>query len=88
MSHEIVKHHNDLNTIPMRNWSSEEMNFFFGIIAKMRDKGTKIVEFSDKELRGLADYSDWNLPRFKKIMENLGEQQYVPVQQGEETGGD
>lgn len=73
MSHEIVKHHNDLNTIPMRNWSSEEMNFFFGIIAKMRDKGTKIVEFSDKELRGLADYSDWNLPRFKKIMENLGE---------------
>ncbi len=73
MSHEVVKHHNDLNTIPMRNWSSEEMNFFFAIIAKMRDKGTKLVEFSDKELRSLADYSDWNLPRFKKIMENLGE---------------
>ncbi len=73
MANEVVKHHNDLNTIPMRNWSAEEMNFFFSIIAKMRNKGTKVVKFTDRELKELADYSDWNLPRFKKIMENLGE---------------
>ncbi|WP_244877091.1 replication initiation protein [Carnobacterium mobile] len=28
MSNEVVKYHNDLNTVPMRNWTSEEMNFF------------------------------------------------------------
>lgn len=73
MANEVVKHHNDLNTIPMRNWTAEEMNFFFSILAKMRDQGTKVVEFSGEELKGLADYSDWNLPRFRKTMENLGE---------------
>lgn len=73
MANEVVKYHNDLNTIPMRNWTAEEMNFFFSIISKMRNKGTKVVEFSRDELKELANYSDWNLPRFIKIMENLGE---------------
>lgn len=73
MTNEVVKYHNDLNTIPMRNWTAEEMNFFFSIISKMRDKGTKIVEISGGELKRLANYSDWNLPRFIKIMENLGD---------------
>ena len=25
---EVVKHHNDLNTVIMRTWNTEEMNFF------------------------------------------------------------
>ena len=36
---EIVKYHNNLNSISTRGWTAEEMNFFFGIIAKIRDKG-------------------------------------------------
>ena len=27
MANEIVKHHNDLNTVIMRKWTAEEMNF-------------------------------------------------------------
>jgi plasmid replication initiation protein len=73
MANEVVKYHNDLNTIPMRNWNSEEMNFFFGILAKLRNQGTKVIQFDRHELEDLANYSDWNLPRFKRIMENLGE---------------
>lgn len=73
MANEIIKHHNDLNTVPMRNWTAEEMNFFFSILSKLRDKGTEVVEFNRQELSELADYSDWNLPRFKKIMDNLGD---------------
>lgn len=73
MANEVVKHHNDLNTIPMRNWTSEEMNFFFSILAKLKDKGTTVVEFNSEELKELARYSDWHLPRFQKIMENLGD---------------
>ena len=26
---EVVKYHNDLNTVQMRKWTAEEMNFFF-----------------------------------------------------------
>ena len=29
MANEVVKHHNDLNTVIMRKWTAEEMNFFF-----------------------------------------------------------
>lgn len=36
MANEIVKHHNDLNTIPMRRWTREEMDFFFAIIARLK----------------------------------------------------
>lgn len=73
MKNEVVKYHNDLNTVPMRNWSSEEMNFFFSILSKMRDKGTETVEFTGDELKELAEYTDWNLPRFIKTMDKLGE---------------
>lgn len=54
---EVVKHHNDLNTIPMRNWDKAEMNFFFSIIAKLRDKGTKEVVFDKYGLAELANYT-------------------------------
>lgn len=54
---EVVKHHNDLNTIPMRNWDKAEMNFFFSIIAKLRDAGTKEVVFDKRGLAELANYT-------------------------------
>ena len=46
MAKEVVKHHNDLNTIPMRKWTREEMDFFFAIIAKLRNKGTEKIVFN------------------------------------------
>jgi plasmid replication initiation protein len=54
MTNEIVKHHNDLNTVIMRKWTAEEMNFFFAIIAKVRDEGTRLMRFDTDELRNLA----------------------------------
>ncbi len=57
MANEIVRHHNDLNTVIMRKWSSEEMNFFFAIIAKARDKGTRLMKFNTDELKELASSS-------------------------------
>src|SRR5699024_8319430 len=73
MSDLVVKHHNDLNTVPMRNWLAEEMNFLFSILSKMNNKGTEIVDVTSDELKELTDYSDWNLPRFISTMERLGE---------------
>lgn len=71
MANEVVKYHNDLNTVPMRNWTSEEMNFFFAIIAKLRDMGTREVQFDKHGLTELANYSLTHNKRFEETMENL-----------------
>jgi len=71
MANEVVKYHNDLNTVPMRNWTKEEMNFFFSIIAKLRDEGTREVTFGKYELADLANYTITHNKRFEETMETL-----------------
>ena len=71
MANEIVKHHNDLNTVIMRKWTAEEMNFFFAIIAKARNQGTKELVFDKYQLADLANYSLEHNQRFYETMDNL-----------------
>ena len=71
MANEVVKHHNDLNTIPMRNWSKEEMDVFFSIIAKLRNEGTKEVSFDKYELKELANSTTKHNKRYADVIENL-----------------
>ena len=71
MANEVVKHHNDLNTVIMRKWTAEEMNFFFAIIAKARDKGTSDLVFNKNQLAELADYSIQHNKRFYDTMDSL-----------------
>ena len=71
MVNEVVKYHNDLNTISMRNWTKEQMNFFFSVIAKTREKGTREIEFTKEQLTSLAQYSDLHNERFEKTIEDM-----------------
>lgn len=71
MANEVVKHHNDLNTVIMRKWTAEEMNFFFAIIAKARDKGTSDLVFDKHQLAELANYSIQHNKRFYDTMDSL-----------------
>lgn len=71
MSNEIVKHHNDLNTIIMRKWTAEEMNFFFAIISKAKNQGTKELIFDKHQLAELTNYSIEHNQRFYDTMDNL-----------------
>jgi len=71
MANEIVKHHNDLNTIPMRKWTREEMDFFFAIIAKLRNEGTEEVVFDKYQLKKLANSSIKHNKRFSETIERL-----------------
>ncbi|MBF9676593.1 replication initiation protein, partial [Streptococcus pseudopneumoniae] len=71
MANEVVKHHNDLNTVIMRKWTAEEMNFFFAIIAKAKDKGTSDLVFDKYQLAELADYSIQHNKRFYDTMDSL-----------------
>lgn len=71
MENKIVKHHNDLNMIVMRRWTAEEMNFFFAIIFKARNQGTKDLIFEKNQLAELANYSIVHNQRFYKTIDNL-----------------
>ena len=57
MTSEVVKYHNDLNTVVMRTWTAEEMNFFFTILTKAKEQGLKKLVFDTDELKLLASSS-------------------------------
>ncbi|HAQ0049568.1 TPA: replication initiation protein, partial [Enterococcus faecium] len=54
MANEIVKYHHELNTIPLRKFTSVEMNLFFSIVSRMRDVGDKKVQFTFEQLKDLS----------------------------------
>lgn len=69
MANEIVKYHHELNTLPLRKFSAVEMNLFFSILSRMRDKGDKRVRFSFEELKELSNYKPTANTRFVKDLE-------------------
>lgn len=56
MANEIVKYHHELNTIPLRKFTPVEMNLFFSIVSRMREKGDKTVRFKFDQLKDLSNY--------------------------------
>lgn len=69
MSSKVVKYHNDLNYVSMRQWSAEEMDLFFTIIAKIRDKGTSQQVLNAEELKILTGSETRNSYWFKMLDE-------------------
>lgn len=55
MDNELVRYHNDLNSLSMRQWTAEEMDLFFSIVNRIQDKGTRILELDTNDLRVLAN---------------------------------
>ena len=68
---EIVKYHNDLNTAIMRRWTKDEMNFFFAILSKAKNKGTERIVFNADELKELVKYNVRHLHKFLYLLEQL-----------------
>ncbi|EKQ17363.1 MULTISPECIES: replication initiation protein [Lactobacillales] len=58
MSNEIVKYENRLNSIPLRRFNTREMNLFFSLASRLRDKGTNEIELSFTQLKSLSQYKD------------------------------
>lgn len=56
MPNEIIKYHTELNTIPLRKFTPVEMNLFFSIVSRMRDKDTQKVQFTFDQLKDLSNY--------------------------------
>lgn len=53
----ITKYGNRLNDIPLRRFNAREMNLFFTIVARVREKGTEKVVLTFDELRDLSKYT-------------------------------
>ena len=58
MANEIVKYENRLNHIPLRKFNSREMNLFFSIGSRVREKGTDEITFSFHDLKKLSGYTE------------------------------
>lgn len=56
MANELIKYEPELNTIPLRKFSPIEMNLFFSIISRMRDKDNQLVRFTFEQLKELSAY--------------------------------
>lgn len=70
MSNEIVKYDTELNTIPLRKFTPVEMNLFFSIVSRMRDKSDDVVLFSFSELKELSKYKMTATRAFVKDLES------------------
>lgn len=67
---EIVKYENQMNTVAFRRFNVNELNLFFVICSKLREKDIKEVCFSFNELKHLSKYSKNDIKRFVKDLDN------------------
>lgn len=56
MANEVVKYQNDLNTASIRSWTEKEMDVFFSVVAKIREKSAYNTTFSFEELRDITPF--------------------------------
>lgn len=68
---EITQYKNQVNSIPMRKRTAEEMNFFFAVLTKLRDEGTKEIVMNKYELAELAQYSITHNKRYRDTIKSL-----------------
>ncbi|WP_243343833.1 replication initiation protein [Anaerococcus sp. AGMB09787] len=66
----ITQYKNEVNTIPMREWTSDEMDLFFAILTRMKDENTKEVVMDRQELAFLSNYKR-HFNEFKTAVSNL-----------------
>lgn len=69
MDNNIVAYKNELNTIPLRNFNSAEIDFLCTILSTMRNKGTEQITFDFAELRELSKYKPTANSRFANDLE-------------------
>lgn len=51
-----VKYQNEMNLVPLKNFNAKQMDLFFALCARMKDRGLDKVKFSFEELKELSDY--------------------------------
>lgn len=90
MANEVVKYKNEMNLVQMNTLSAVEMDLFFAICARMRNKGTMLVRFEFDELRILSEYKPTSTKRFaddvQKTLDKLTKLTYKENKDGIRKG--
>lgn len=73
MSKEILKYSNKLNSIPLKNFEKVDLNFFYAICAKVREKGSELVEIPLDEIKVMTEYKPTSVERFKSDLVRMNE---------------
>ena len=73
MMGETVVYKNDLNLVPLRKFTSTEINLFFAMCNKLKEKETNTLHLSVDELKELSNYSPKtrNINRFVKDLDDV-----------------
>lgn len=66
-----VNYKNELNLIPLKNFNAKQMDLFFALCARMKDKGLQKIRFSFEELKDLSDYKMTAIDAFVGDLEKL-----------------
>lgn len=66
----IVRYDNKINNISLRNFSDKELNIFFTILYKLKNKGINSTDIDFLELKKLSN-GDMNNPRFYNSIQKL-----------------
>lgn len=66
-----VSYKNELNLVPMKKFNSKEMDLFFSICARMKNKDAKEIRFPFEELRELSEYKATAIDSFVKDLESV-----------------
>lgn len=73
MSKEIIKYSNKLNNIPLKNFEKVDLNFFYAICVKVREKGSELVEIPLDEIKVMTEYKSTSVERFKSDLIRMNE---------------
>lgn len=60
----IVKYHNHMNEISFSKFEKKELDLFFSICQKLKEKGTKSIQLDFSELKELSSYTNKDLDVF------------------------
>lgn len=68
---ELVKYHNDMNKVSFANFKEKELDLFFSICQKMKDKGNAEVQFKFSEIREISQYTNRSIQRLYSDLDRL-----------------
>ncbi|PTK54587.1 replication protein Rep [Staphylococcus haemolyticus] len=73
MAGETVVYKNDLNLVPLRKFTSTEINLFFAMCNKLKEQDTNTLHLSFDELKELSNYNPEtrNINRFVKDLDDV-----------------
>lgn len=71
MAGETVIYKNDLNLVPLRRFTSTEIDLFFVMCNKLKEQNTRKLQIDFKELKHLSNYYHRSLDRFTQDLEQV-----------------